>query len=57
MITPSLQALVLAERMLSLNRFGHGEVLTSYLKTMALSVACAPKATNRYSLDDFIHAS
>ena len=32
-ITPSLQALGLAERMLSLNRFGHGEVLTSYLKS------------------------
>ena len=32
-ITPSLQALGLAERMLSLNRFGQGEVLTSYLKS------------------------
>ena len=32
-ITPSLQALVPAERMLSLNRFGQGEVLTSYLKS------------------------
>ncbi len=32
-ITPSLQARGLGERMLSLNRFGHGEVITSYLKS------------------------
>ena len=35
-ITPSLQALGLAECMLSLNRFGQGEVLTSYLKSNAV---------------------
>ena len=32
-ITPSLQARGLGEHTLSLNRFGQGEVLTSYLKS------------------------